>query len=128
MHLDGAHGAHLVAAKTADALLGRNVRYAAGKMDDLFGADARTFAATDAKGFVDCIFEERFFYKFSLDGIGRAKLVFGSSIQRFRAGFEIAAAQITIPAHGVNMDALDSGRGHDTSCRALSAMGAKGWV
>ena len=52
-------------------------------------------------------------------------MVLGGGIQRFRARFKIAAAQITIPAHGVNMDTLDGGRGHDAGSCALSAMGAK---
>jgi len=69
------------------------------------------FAATDAQRFFDGILKEGVFDIFSPDGAGRTKLVLGARVQGLGVRFEVSSAEITVPAHGIHMNALDGGRG-----------------
>jgi hypothetical protein len=87
-------------------------------------ATLHAFSATNAKRFINGIFKKWIFDKFSFDGICRAKLVFGSSIQYFGFRLEITAAQIAVTAHGINMDTFNRRGSQNTVCSATPALNA----
>ncbi len=91
-------------------------------------APLHAFPAADAQRFINRVFKKRILYEFPPDGIGRAKLVFGSGSQGLGLRLEIAAAQVAVATHCIYMGAPDGRLGQDAICGAAPALDALGRV
>ena len=83
-----------------------------------------TFAAADAKGFVDGVFVVRVFQSRAPDGTGGTKLVFRAGVQGDGFGFKKGGAEFAVTAHFIELDALDSRFFQHAMRGAIAALGA----
>jgi len=85
-------------------------------------APFHALAATNTKGFVNAVREVRIFDERALDGTDGAELVFRRCVQLLRFRAEIAAAQVTIAAHIIGVNAFHSGWHKDAIRGAAPAL------
>jgi len=81
-----------------------------------------TFSAPEAQFLIYYVLKIRIFYECSLYRTGWTKLAFSSGIAVFRSRLQITAAQITIPAHRIGMNALHSRLRQHTMDRTFFAL------
>ena len=86
------------------------------------GTALYAFAAGDAQHFFDDIFIVGIFHKGADNRAGWAESALRRGVAISRPRLQVSAAQITVPAHIIGMDALDRRGGEDTFSLAVSAL------
>jgi len=91
-------------------------------------AALNALAAPDAQFLIDRVFKIGIFNVCPLDRTGGAELVFRSCVSGFGARLEITAAQVTVSAHRVGMNAFHSRMGQNTVDRTFFTLDTDIWV
>ena len=81
-------------------------------------------SASNARRLIDGVFEIGIFNVLALDGVRRTTQVFGCGVELAPLVLIIPAAEETVPAGGVLVDALHGGASKDAGGLALAALNA----
>jgi len=82
-------------------------------------AALNALATSDAQFLIDRVFKIGIFYVCPLDRTRRTELAFRSGVSGFGSRLEITAAQVTVPAHRIGMNAIHSRVGQNTVDRTF---------